>query len=198
MGTKASEKVFGKTNRKAMEIEQLTAELKKVEEETKTLKQKYAAACARLTNLDREVKEMKVGDVQRMKLLLEKSENDDRLIGALKDEIQRLRKMKESSTSAARQEETPAMIKAAKSYVFACKCENGIGAGERTHDGGNDTAEGGDGGPEEGQGHAAGQHRGEGGQDRGAQCRAQWHGGQVRSAAHGKAPDKEEVREEST
>lgn len=95
-GLKASEKVFGKTDRKAKEIERLNNEIKKLDEESKNIKQKMNNVNAKLMNLEKDLKESKLGDTSKLKLLLEKSENSDKLITALKQEITRLKKAKEN------------------------------------------------------------------------------------------------------
>lgn len=67
----------------------------------KTLKQKFSTVSAKLESMDRGVKGLKGNDVQKMKVLIEKSENDDRLIEALKQEVGKLRKQAESQAKIA-------------------------------------------------------------------------------------------------
>ena len=93
-GLKASEKVFGKTDRKAQENQQLNSEIEKIEQESKTIQKKLEAANNRVENLDKELKGSKLGDVSKTKILLDKSANADKLIGALKQELNRLKKIK--------------------------------------------------------------------------------------------------------
>eukprot|EP00831_Metopus_contortus_P076580 TRINITY_DN7078_c0_g1_i4.p1 TRINITY_DN7078_c0_g1~~TRINITY_DN7078_c0_g1_i4.p1 ORF type:complete len:230 (+),score=30.74 TRINITY_DN7078_c0_g1_i4:92-781(+) len=92
-------KTVGETEMKRKEIEKLTKELKDKEEEYKAMKMKYSAATARVATLEKESKDVKGGDVKKMKVLIEKSENDDRLIEALRSEITKLRTLNSVSSS---------------------------------------------------------------------------------------------------
>ena len=96
-GLKASDKVFGKTDRKAKEIEKLTGDIKKTDDEIKSVKQKMTAVTTKLSSLEKDLKEAKLGDAYKAKLLIEKSENADKLISALKQEVVKLKKTKEST-----------------------------------------------------------------------------------------------------
>lgn len=123
-GIKASEKVFGKTDRKAKEIEKLNADIQKVDEDTKTIKQKLTATNSRLENLDKELKELKIGDVSKAKILLEKSANADKLIEALKQEVARLKKLKAETP------QNPESLIRDKLYVSCCLTPIGEEQGE--------------------------------------------------------------------
>ena len=87
-----STKTTGETEKKRKEIEQLKEELKAKEEELKNLKLKYSAATSRVTSFDKEIKEAKGTDSGKLKVINEKSENDNKLIEALKAEITKLKK----------------------------------------------------------------------------------------------------------
>jgi len=83
---------MGETEKKRKEIENLTKELAQKEEEMKNLKLKYAAATSRVVSIEKEIKENRASDPTKIKVILEKSENDNRLIDALKAEITKLQK----------------------------------------------------------------------------------------------------------
>jgi len=72
----------------------LNADVQKIDEDTKILRQKMAGANSRLESLEKELKELKIEDASKARILLEKSANADRLIEALKQEIARLKKIK--------------------------------------------------------------------------------------------------------
>lgn len=72
---------------KAKQIDQLSGELAATQHELKELKLKYSAAVSRRNTLEGEVKGLKTDYALKMKVLLEKTDNDDKLIKALKEEL---------------------------------------------------------------------------------------------------------------
>ncbi len=96
----SGEKTLGETQKKRKEIERLREELKRHEEEFKALKMKYAAATSRAASLEKEAMGLRASESGKMKVVAEKSENDDRLIEALKGEIAKYKKPAVASVSA--------------------------------------------------------------------------------------------------
>lgn len=90
---------MGDAEKKRKEIEQLKGLLKRKEEEFKSLKLKYAAATSRAASLDKEIKGLKTADNSKLKVVVEKSENDNRLIELLKAEVNKLKKSMQGSNS---------------------------------------------------------------------------------------------------
>jgi len=80
------------TDKKRKEIEELKSLLKQKEEEFKNLKMKYAAATSRATSLDKEIKGLKAADNSKLKVVIDKSDNDNKLIELLKAEVNKLKK----------------------------------------------------------------------------------------------------------
>jgi chromosome segregation ATPase len=81
-------------NNRAKDLEKATKELEETKDELSQLKTKYKAAVARRDTLEQQMKDFK-GEVQsKMKLLIDKTENDDKLIQLLKSEVKRLETLK--------------------------------------------------------------------------------------------------------
>ena len=79
---------------RARELDKLKEELVETRDKHESLKEKYKGACARKTAVENEMKELKNLMQSKLKILLDKSENDDKLINALKEENSRLQKVK--------------------------------------------------------------------------------------------------------
>ena len=77
-------------NNRAKELEKALKELDETKDELGQLKTKYKAAVARRDTLEAQMKDFKSEFSGKMKILIEKTENDDKLIQLLKTEIKRL------------------------------------------------------------------------------------------------------------
>lgn len=75
---------------RAKELEQVKRSLVDKEEEFAQLKTKYHASLARNKTLETQVREIKGQFTGKLQILIEKTENDDRLINMLKSEVARL------------------------------------------------------------------------------------------------------------
>ena len=80
---------------RAKELENVRRALQEKEEELSALKTKHAASVARNKTLEGQVREVKGQFTSKMQILIEKTENDDRLITMLKAEVARLEKLKQ-------------------------------------------------------------------------------------------------------
>ena len=80
---------------RAKELENVRRALQEREEELSALKTKHAASVARNKTLEGQVREVKGQFTSKMQILIEKTENDDRLITMLKAEVARLEKVKQ-------------------------------------------------------------------------------------------------------
>ena len=81
------------TNR-AKEIEKLKEELVETRDILESLQQKYKGACSRKSAVENEMKELKTLMASKVKILLDKTENDDKLINALRSENARIKASK--------------------------------------------------------------------------------------------------------
>ena len=80
---------------RAKELENVKRALLTKEEEFASLKTKHAASLARNQTMDKQLKEIKGQFTSKMQILIEKTENDDRLITMLKSELARLEQVKQ-------------------------------------------------------------------------------------------------------
>ena len=80
--------------KKSKELEQLKKELDEKNDELNALKTKYKSVLARRDTLENQMKDVKVEYGSKMKILIEKTENDDKLIQMLKAEVKRLESAK--------------------------------------------------------------------------------------------------------
>lgn len=80
---------------RAKELENVKRALSEREEEFAALKTKHAASLARNKTLDTQLRQIKGQFTQKMQILIEKTENDDRLITMLKSEVARLEQLKQ-------------------------------------------------------------------------------------------------------
>ena len=80
---------------RAKELENVKKALMAKEEEFTALKTKHAAGLARNKTLDTQLREIKGQFTSKMQILIEKTENDDRLITMLKSEVARLEQLKQ-------------------------------------------------------------------------------------------------------
>lgn len=75
---------------KAKELEALRLDVNMKDDEIQQLKKKFSAANARKDTLEVQIKEIKQTFQSKIQILIDKTENDDRLIVMLKQEIARL------------------------------------------------------------------------------------------------------------
>ena len=80
--------------KKKEDVDKLKFTVDEQKEELNELKRKYKAALARRDTLETQMKTIKTDYGSKMKMLLDKTENDDRLIQMLKQEISRLENSK--------------------------------------------------------------------------------------------------------
>ena len=79
---------------RAKELENVKRQLAEREEELAQLKQKHQGVVARSKTLEGQVREVKQQFSGKIQILIEKTENDDKLIAMLKHEISRLEQVK--------------------------------------------------------------------------------------------------------
>ncbi len=75
---------------KAKELEALRLDVNMKDDEIQQLKKKFSAANARKDTLEVQIKEIKQTFQSKIQILIDKTENDDKLIVMLKQEIARL------------------------------------------------------------------------------------------------------------
>lgn len=75
---------------KAKELEALQLDVNMKDDEIQQLKKKFSAANARKDTLEVQIKEIKQTFQSKIQILIDKTENDDKLIVILKQEIARL------------------------------------------------------------------------------------------------------------
>ena len=97
--TQAEKNLSTLGNNRAKELETVKRELDEAREELASLKTKHKAAVARRDTLEKEMKDYKAEVQGKVKILIEKTENDDRLIQMLKTEVRRLEGVKGVSKS---------------------------------------------------------------------------------------------------
>ncbi len=90
MMSKADKHLNNMQGNKARELEQLKDALAMKDDEIQQLRKKLSAATARRDTLDTQQKELKQTFQSKIQILIEKTENDDKLIAMLKQEIARL------------------------------------------------------------------------------------------------------------
>ena len=86
------------TNR-ARELDKIKEELIEARDQLDTMTQKYKGASSRKTAIENEMKELKSLMASKVKVLLDKSENDDKLINLLREENKRLKSGKGQKAS---------------------------------------------------------------------------------------------------
>lgn len=113
-------------NNRAKELERVVKELEETREELAQVKTKHKAAVARRDTLEAQVKECKQEFQNKIKLLIDKTENDDKLIQLLKTEVKRLEALKgvKSTLQQAAQQMMPASP-SDLTEVAKLKAENG-------------------------------------------------------------------------
>ncbi|CAI2368600.1 unnamed protein product [Moneuplotes crassus] len=79
---------------RARELDKLKEEIVVVTDQHESLQQKYKGACARKKAVENEMKELKNLMAEKVKILIDKTENDDKLIKALRNENARLQSKK--------------------------------------------------------------------------------------------------------
>lgn len=95
------------------EIQSLKEQIDKLNEESDGWKKKAQGANSRKIAIEKELKELKDNNKKQLKTLIDKTEHDDKLIQALKDEIDRIRKAKGLPTS----------IDSSRAEINSLKCE---------------------------------------------------------------------------
>lgn len=81
------------TNR-ARELDKMKEELVETRDQFESLNLKYKGACSRKVAVENEMKELKSLMASKVKILLDKTENDDKLINMLKEENSRIKSSK--------------------------------------------------------------------------------------------------------
>lgn len=90
-----AEKSIAKLGTKNKEdVEKLKYTIEEQASELTEVKQKYKGAIARRDTLETQLKTIKTDFGMKIKMLLDKTENDDKLIGMLKQEIARIENIK--------------------------------------------------------------------------------------------------------
>ena len=74
-------------NNRARELEKANEDLASAKDALEDMERKYKGAVSRKTSLENELKEIKFDMQKKIKILLEKTENDDKLIRMLKEEL---------------------------------------------------------------------------------------------------------------
>ena len=90
-----AERNLSKLNaQKKEDVDKLKYQIEEMKEEITELKKKYKGAMARRDTLETQMKTVKTDFGMKIKMLLDKTENDDKLISMLKQEIARLENVK--------------------------------------------------------------------------------------------------------
>jgi phage shock protein A len=92
--THAEKKIAKIGDKKKEDLEKLRYTIEEQQAELTEVKQKYKGAIARRDTLEKQLKTIKTEFGMKIKMLLDKTENDDKLIGMLKQEIARLENIK--------------------------------------------------------------------------------------------------------
>ena len=80
--------------KKRDEVDKLKFQVEELKEELTEVKTKYKAALARRDTLEKQMKTIKTDFGMKIKMLLDKAENDDKLVAVLKQEVARLENVK--------------------------------------------------------------------------------------------------------
>ena len=88
--SKAEKNLNSLQGNKAKELEELRLDVNMKDDEIQQLKKKFSAANARKDTLEVQIKEIKQTFQSKIQILIDKTENDDKLIVMLKQEIARL------------------------------------------------------------------------------------------------------------
>jgi predicted RNase H-like nuclease (RuvC/YqgF family) len=92
--SKAEKNLNSMHGNKAKELETLRLDVNMKDDEIQQLKKKFSAANARKDTLEVQIKEIKQTFQSKIQILIDKTENDDKLIIMLKQEIARLEQNK--------------------------------------------------------------------------------------------------------
>ncbi len=92
--SKAEKNLNSLQGSKAKELEALRLDVNLKDDEIQQLKKKFSAANARKDTLEVQIKEIKQTFQSKIQILIDKTENDDKLIVMLKQEIARLEQNK--------------------------------------------------------------------------------------------------------
>ena len=82
--THAEKKIQQLGEKKKDDLDKLKFQLEELKEELKEAKDKYKGAIARRDTLEKQLKTIKTDLGMKIKMLLDKAENDDKLVGMLK------------------------------------------------------------------------------------------------------------------
>lgn len=88
--SKAEKNLNSMQGNKAKELEALRLDVNMKDDEIQQLKKKFSAANARKDTLEVQIKEIKQTFQSKIQILIDKTDNDDKLIVMLKQEIARL------------------------------------------------------------------------------------------------------------
>lgn len=92
--THAEKKIAQLGEKKKDDLDKLKFQIEELKEELVEVKTKYKAALARRDTLEKQLKTIKTDFGMKIKMLLDKAENDDKLVGILKSEVARLENLK--------------------------------------------------------------------------------------------------------
>jgi len=81
-------------DKKRDDLDKLKFQVDELKEELSEVKTKYKAALARRDTLEKQLKTIKTEFGMKIKMLLDKAENDDKLVAVLKQEVARLENVK--------------------------------------------------------------------------------------------------------
>ena len=108
---------------RARELEKLKEELVEIRDKYDSLNQKYKGACSRKVAVENEMKELKSLMASKVKILLDKTENDDKLINMLRSEVTKLKSGKGAKTASSK---TKSLESNNEELIYSLKNENAI------------------------------------------------------------------------
>lgn len=92
--THAEKKIAQLGEKKKDDIDKLKFQIEELKEELTEAKNKYKGAISRRDTLEKQLKTIKTDFGMKIKMLLDKAENDDKLVAMLKQEVARLENIK--------------------------------------------------------------------------------------------------------
>lgn len=108
---------------RARELEKLKEELVEIRDKYDSLNQKYKGACSRKVAVENEMKELKSLMASKVKILLDKTENDDKLINMLRSEVTKLKSGKGAKAASSK---TKSLESNNEELIYSLKNENAI------------------------------------------------------------------------
>ena len=108
---------------RARELEKLKEELVEIRDKYDSLNQKYKGACSRKVAVENEMKELKSLMASKVKILLDKTENDDKLINMLRSEVTKLKSGKGAKAASSK---TKSLESNNEDLIYSLKNENAI------------------------------------------------------------------------